>query len=507
VIGVNSSGRSFRALAQYLESGRSGAEHVRVGWIASRNLPTEDPQLVAKIMRATAAQNLHVGQPVYHLALSFDRNDAVDRATMERVTDHVLEALKLTERQVLIVAHRDREHAHMHLLVNRVHPETGLAWDRWQDQRIVQEVLRAEEQALGLRIVRGRLAGIEERAHTPAVEKSGSHREKGRRQKPNAGLEGHYDRVKRLTTEQLENVRGREAAHSRATRLESAAARAQAADDEFRKALTRVYRDPAETWHSFSMLAGERGAAEASRMMRDRPEQFGMLLTRDAQHAFGLVRRQDDKEARIAAAFTATKGREAVEAEQALHQELSDARARRLDDVFMGSLSELYTDPRAARSEFLRLVALHGAEQAASVLATEPETLAHLRTPMDSRADLSVEALAASTAAAGLRAVEAKTADVQDLATTVRTALDEARISRTDMEAAVHREKVIRHELRSLPALSELEWQIARGADAMVTPEARTVKRAVTAPKTAATAMVKRAIRDAVVGRDDEREQ
>lgn len=505
MIGVSSSGRSFRALAQYLESGRSGAETDRVGWIASRNLPTEDPQLVAKIMRATAAQNLHVGQPVYHLALSFDRNDAVDRATMERVADHVLEALKLTERQVLIVAHRDREHAHMHMLVNRVHPETGMAWDRWQDQRIVQEVLRAEEKALGLRIVQGRLAGIEEGAHKPGVEKAASHRKEGRREDPNAEFERDYDRVRGLKGQQLENVREREAAHSRATRLESSAARAQAADDEFRKALTGVYREPAQVWHSFVMLAGERGAAEAARMMREHPEQFGTLLTRDAQHAFGLMRRHDDREARIAATFAATRGREAVEAEQGLRREVSDARARRLDGVFMRSLAELYTDARAARAEFLRLVALHGAEQAASVLATEPQKLAQLRG--SPRADLSVETLAASTAVAGLRAVEAKTADVKDLASTVKIALDEARISRTDMVAAVHRERAIRHELGSLPTLSELEWQIARGADTMVTAEARKVKRAVMAPKITVTAIVKDAIRDAVVGRDDEREQ
>src|SRR5690348_8776148 len=157
MIGVSSSGRSFGALASYLAARRSGDERDRVAWSASRNLPTTDPELVAKIMRATGAQNVRVRQPVYHLVLSFDPSDAADRATMERVADRILGALKLHEHQVLIVAHRDREHPHLHLLVNRVHPETGLVWDRWQDQPMIQQVLREEERALGLREVPGRL--------------------------------------------------------------------------------------------------------------------------------------------------------------------------------------------------------------------------------------------------------------------------------------------------------------------------------------------------------------
>ncbi len=55
MIGVSSSGRTFHGLAKYLEAGRSGREHDRVAWASARNLPTEEPELAAKIMRATAA--------------------------------------------------------------------------------------------------------------------------------------------------------------------------------------------------------------------------------------------------------------------------------------------------------------------------------------------------------------------------------------------------------------------------------------------------------------------
>src|SRR5206468_10473291 len=105
--------------------------------------------------------NVRVKEPVYHLALSFDPGDAVDRAAMERVADRVLETLGLQGHQVLIVAHADREHAHMHLMVNRVHPETGKVWSRWQDYPAIQRVLREEEEARAQRTARADLERIQ----------------------------------------------------------------------------------------------------------------------------------------------------------------------------------------------------------------------------------------------------------------------------------------------------------------------------------------------------------
>ena len=99
MIAVSSSGKSFRALAAYLARGRSGDEPDRVAWSTSRNLPTGDPELAAVFMRATAGQSDRVEKPVYHIALSFDPGDQVDRATMELVASKVLDRLGLAEHQ------------------------------------------------------------------------------------------------------------------------------------------------------------------------------------------------------------------------------------------------------------------------------------------------------------------------------------------------------------------------------------------------------------------------
>ena len=160
MIAVSSSGTGFRALATYLAQGRTGMETGRIAWVTPRNLPTADLQIAATLMRATAAQNVRIEQPVYHLALALDPHDPADRVVLERVADQVLARLGLDGHQAVIAAHRDREHPHVHVLVNRVHPETGRAWDRWHDMPTIQRVLREEELALGLRVVRGHLHSL-----------------------------------------------------------------------------------------------------------------------------------------------------------------------------------------------------------------------------------------------------------------------------------------------------------------------------------------------------------
>ncbi len=155
MIGKVMKGRGFTGLARYLETGRDENSSDRVEWIEARNLPTNDPETASLLMRATASQSNRVQRPVYHIALSFDPEDEVDQETMVRVADRLLTDLELTEHQALIVAHGDTRHAHVHLMVNRVHPETGRAWDPKHDYARIERSLREQERELSLRAVPG----------------------------------------------------------------------------------------------------------------------------------------------------------------------------------------------------------------------------------------------------------------------------------------------------------------------------------------------------------------
>ena len=142
------SGRGFGGLTRYLTGKGEG-----MAWSSVRNLPTDRPGEAAVLMRATAASSSsRCEQPVYHLSLSLSPGEHLSPGQWSGVVERTLSDLGLGEHQALVIAHRDREHEHVHVMVNRVHPETGRAWDRWQDRPKLVAAMRSREADLGLRV-------------------------------------------------------------------------------------------------------------------------------------------------------------------------------------------------------------------------------------------------------------------------------------------------------------------------------------------------------------------
>jgi len=168
-------GTNFLGLAQYLQSGRNGEAPDRVAWQEVRHLPTERLDLAARMMQATAHQNVRVQKPVYHLSINWPPEEEPSHAAMEIAVDRVLVDLGLEEHQAVLVAHNDTAHAHVHVMVNRVHPETLKTWDNKHDWRQIETTLRGLEKELGWRQVPGR--------HTPGQDRTqGARRTSGERQ-------------------------------------------------------------------------------------------------------------------------------------------------------------------------------------------------------------------------------------------------------------------------------------------------------------------------------------
>jgi hypothetical protein len=385
MIGVSSSGRSFKALGKYLVEGRNREAEGRVAWSSARNLPTDDPELAAKIMRATAAQNVRTSQPVYHLVLSFDPRDQVSREQMERIADRVLGELQLREHQVLIVAHADREHAHMHLLVNRVHPETGKMWDRWQDYPRIQSVLREEERALGLRAVETQVeqsekARLEQR--TEQLELVGTHERyngNGRRRQHEredfeairADFDAH-DQVGELAQQRYSLEMDMAGLQANASRLETAFRRAERADDAFSRELAAVYRQPEMAKAAFFATVKDIGEPDARRQLREEPERFGELRTEERRTTFGRVQ-STDAPARGAAVVAAAHAAELIEAQREIAALTQVMRPNSQDRSLVES--QRVDSERAAISEQIHnaLERLRGLREAERALPTREE--------------------------------------------------------------------------------------------------------------------------------------
>ena len=73
----------------------------------------------------TGASPSRTKQAVYHLSVSWDKNDGATAAQMEMAAQRLLDKLKLQEHQALCVWHTNAEHPHILVIANRVHPDHG----------------------------------------------------------------------------------------------------------------------------------------------------------------------------------------------------------------------------------------------------------------------------------------------------------------------------------------------------------------------------------------------
>lgn len=154
---IPKTGRGFRGTFNYLVRGKRDAENPeRLAWMETRNLFVEDHEKIPRMMRATAAQSKKCQKPVYHFLISWRNDEAPADPTMRMVADRALADLGLTEHQAVLAAHRDTQHRHLHILVNRVHPETGKAWHTGKDWERLERSIARQAMELGFLKVEGR---------------------------------------------------------------------------------------------------------------------------------------------------------------------------------------------------------------------------------------------------------------------------------------------------------------------------------------------------------------
>lgn len=137
---VAAKGRSFKGAGLYYLHDKKADTSARVAFTLTENLPTEDPELALRFMAYTAMRQdqlkaandgartgRKLTKPVYTYSLSWAPDEAPTQAEMIEAGRETLKVLGLDAHEVLMVAHNDEPHPHLHLIVNRVHPETGRA--------------------------------------------------------------------------------------------------------------------------------------------------------------------------------------------------------------------------------------------------------------------------------------------------------------------------------------------------------------------------------------------
>jgi len=137
---VAGKGSSFKGAALYYLHDKGALTSDRVAFSQTENLPTQDAEKAIKCMAWTAmhqseikvraggsAKGRKLVHPVYTYSLSWAPDEEPAPEQMIEAARESLRALGLEGHETLFVAHNDEPHPHIHVIVNRVHPDTGIA--------------------------------------------------------------------------------------------------------------------------------------------------------------------------------------------------------------------------------------------------------------------------------------------------------------------------------------------------------------------------------------------
>jgi len=165
---VATKGRSFKGAGLYYLHDKQARSSNRVIFTRTLNLPTDDPDKAIGWMAYTAMRQADIKaaaggamrgrkmqKPVYSYSLSWAPDETPSHEEMEMAAQETLRRLKLDSHEAILIAHNDRPHPHIHVIVNRVNPDTGIAADlskdhlalsRWaQEYELSQGLVRCEQ--------------------------------------------------------------------------------------------------------------------------------------------------------------------------------------------------------------------------------------------------------------------------------------------------------------------------------------------------------------------------
>ena len=435
-------GNGFAGLQAYLLTGTNGQDPERVSWVSGRNLGTAKPEHAAAVMRATASENPRAEKPVYHLSISLAPEENLGRDTLERVVDRTLTDLGLEHHQALVVGHRDTQLEHVHVMLNRVDPETGRVWRDSHDYARLERSLRHQERELQLREVAGRHYSVRGQDRHQGVRLADG----SRPFKERTGERPFGEHVREVARGDLKEARSWGELHGRleqyGLRLEKRGRGLAVSDGQQRVKASFVDRES-----SLARLEGRLGKWQPPG--RDLPAGKSGRW-RDIQElrqaAERLWSRHELDQRQRAKRLDRWESNKAIKDRPRLEDRMRTASGR-LDERLQGA----YRKPAEARQAIARHAKAHGAEATARELARRPASFGQLRgrggpVPSSGRKAATTSARAAGNALRDLERVRQALARVPKLSRKVpmpsragRRRTDRERPSKSDLARPAQR--------------------------------------------------------------------
>ncbi len=105
------------------------------------------------VVEVVHLQNLNTrarGDKTYHLVVSFPPGERPSPDQLHVIEGELIGVIGLGEHQRMSAVHDDTEHLHIHIAVNKVHPETLRCIEPYYDKKKLFDACRQLEQRLGL---------------------------------------------------------------------------------------------------------------------------------------------------------------------------------------------------------------------------------------------------------------------------------------------------------------------------------------------------------------------
>lgn len=181
IIRILSNGTSFQGCAAYLSHDANQAKTAeRVDWTHTYNLASEDVPCAVNEMLWTARDaellkqeaGIRAGgrateNTVKHLSLNWSPEDKPTREHMLETTEDFLRHMNWQDHQAILFSHTDKPYAHVHVMLNTVHPETGLRLNDDFERHRAQRWALEYERENGRIYCQQRLINPDEREDAP----------------------------------------------------------------------------------------------------------------------------------------------------------------------------------------------------------------------------------------------------------------------------------------------------------------------------------------------------
>lgn len=142
---------SFSDLVKYLVNTQSKQEGV--GKIGISNCHSTETAWAVHEVLATQAQNQRAkGDKTWHMLISFAPAENPSKEVLKTIEERVVASIGFGEHQRISVVHHDTDNLHIHIAINKVHPETLNMIEPYRAYKTLANIATELEMEYGLQI-------------------------------------------------------------------------------------------------------------------------------------------------------------------------------------------------------------------------------------------------------------------------------------------------------------------------------------------------------------------